>query len=99
MAELTSLVEVSRFHLIHPRSPRLCGTTSHPPQCYISVWDLPSGTLLHTLECDGYHYEIQWSRTDQYLLFNPWDGNSRYLNTETFQEEVLEHPGDHFQRP
>ena len=66
---------------------------------YIYVWDLPSGTLLHSLECNERVYEIQWSSTDQYLLFKDWDGNPRYLNAETFQEEVLEHPGDRFWRP
>src|SRR5258708_6851818 len=65
---------------------------------YLCVWDLPSGTLLHSLEWRGIH-EIQWSWTDQYLLFKPRRGNPRYLNAETFQEEVLEHPGDRFQRP
>src|SRR5260370_41146236 len=62
----------------------------------VYVWDLPSGTLLHNLECNG---QIKWSSTDQYLLFKPLGGNSRYLKAETFQEEVLEHPGDRFQRP
>ncbi len=64
----------------------------------LCVWDLPTGTLLHSLDCDGI-YTIQWSWTDQYLLFEPFHGNPRYLNAETFQEEVLEHPGDRFQRP
>src|SRR5258708_1881124 len=35
----------------------------------------------------------------QYLFFKPRRGNPRYLNAETFQEEVLEHPGDRFQAP
>src|SRR5258708_39101556 len=60
------------------------------------VWDLPSGTLLHSLE--GVEV-FQWSSTDQYLLFKAQDENRRFLNTETFQEEVLEHPGDRFQGP
>src|SRR5258708_9413915 len=64
----------------------------------LCVWDLPSGTLLHSLECDGVD-EIQWSWRDQYLLFRPRRGNPRYLNADTFQEEVLEHPGDRFQHP
>ncbi len=63
----------------------------------LCVWDLPSGTLLHSLECDDI-YKIQWSRTHQYLLFEGL-GNSQYLNTETSQEEVLEHPGDSFPGP
>src|SRR5260370_25545151 len=62
------------------------------------VWDVPSGTLLHRLECDRL-VKIQWSWTDQYLLLKAWDGNPRYLNAETFQEEVLKHPCDHFQPP
>ncbi len=66
---------------------------------YICVWNLPSGTLLHSLECNGFIDEIRWSLTDQYLLFKPQGGNPRYLNAETFQEELLEHPGDHFRRP
>ena len=66
---------------------------------YICVWDLPSGTLLHSLECNEPVEVFQWSSTDQYLLLKPLGGNPRYLNAETFQEEVLEHPGDRFQRP
>ncbi len=65
---------------------------------YICVWDLPSGTLLHSLECNGVG-EIQWSWTDQYLLFKPSGGDPRYLDSETFQEEDLEHSGDRFQGP
>ena len=64
----------------------------------ICVWDLPTGTLLHSLQCD-YIDVIQWLWTDQYLLFKDWTGILRYLNAETFQEEVLEHPGDRFQGP
>ncbi len=63
----------------------------------ICVWDLPSGTLLHSFICGGIH-EIQWSWTDQYLLFKPPGVNPRYLNAETFQEEVPEHLGDRFQQ-
>src|SRR5258708_15615191 len=37
---------------------------------YLCVWDLPSGTLLHSLEC-GDARVIQWSSTNQYLLFKP----------------------------
>src|SRR5258708_22362693 len=66
---------------------------------YICVWDLPSGTLLHSLECNEPVEVFQWSSTDQYLLFKPRLRNPRYLNAETFQEEVSEHPGDRFQRP
>ncbi len=73
----------------------------------ICVWDLPSGALLYTLECDRCDRndflrnkpEIQWSWTDQYLLFKPSGGDPRYLNAETFREEVLEHPADRFQGP
>src|SRR5258708_83917 len=66
---------------------------------YICVWDLPSGILLHSLEC-GDIEEIQWSWTDQYLLIiKGWYRNPQYLNIETFQEAILEHPGDLFQRP
>src|SRR5260221_5305035 len=65
---------------------------------YICVWDLPSGTLLHSLKCNEPVVKIEWSSTDQHLLFEEWGGNPRYLNTETFQEEVLEHPGDRFRR-
>ena len=65
---------------------------------YICVWDLPSGTLRHSLKCGDSH-EVQWSWTDQYLRFKHWRGNPRYLNAETFQEEVLEYPGDRFQGP
>src|SRR5258708_1299394 len=71
---------------------------SHEQIHYLCVWDLPSGTLLHSLEC-GDTDVFQWSWTDQYLLFKPWRGNPQYLNAETFQEEVLEHPGDRFQGP
>ncbi len=66
---------------------------------YVCVWDLPSGTLLHTLECYESIYKMQWSRTDQYLFFKSWDEDPRYLNAETFQEEILVHPGDRFQEP
>src|SRR5258708_26213537 len=52
---------------------------------YLCVWDLPSGILLHSLEC-GSSDKIQWSWTDQYLLFKPFRRNPQYLNTETFQE-------------
>ncbi len=66
---------------------------------YISVWDLPNGTLLYSLECKHGHL-FQWSWTDQYFRLEPrWYENFRYLNTETFQEEVLEHPGDRFHGP
>src|SRR5258708_22808456 len=69
------------------------------PQNYVSVWDLLSGTLLYTL-CVESICEMQWSRTDQYLFFEgKYSGHLRYLNTETFQEEILEHPGDRFQGP
>src|SRR5258708_2467738 len=66
----------------------------------LCVWDLPSGALIHNIEYDGVR-AIQWSWRDQYLLklLKPWHGNHRYLNAETFQEEVLEHPGDRFQDP
>jgi len=63
----------------------------------ISVWDIPSGALLHSLKCTDFG-TFQWSCTDQYLVFQHRDEHPRYLNTETFQEEVLE-PGDHFQQP
>jgi len=66
-------------------------------QQYLYIWDLPSGTLLHSLQCVGVD-EIQWSWRDQYLL-KPEHRNPRYLNADTFQEEVLEHPGDRFQHP
>src|SRR6266436_1321306 len=33
------------------------------------------------------------------LLLKPGHGKPQYLNADTFQEEVLEHPGDHFQDP
>ncbi len=62
------------------------------------VLDLPSGTLLHNLDC-GDTPVIQWSSADQYLLLETRGRNPRYLNAETFQEEALEHPGDRFQRP
>ncbi len=65
---------------------------------YLCVWDIPSGTLLHSLEC-GDTCILQWSCMDQYLLFKPQHGNPWYLYTETFQEEALEHPSDHFQEP
>ncbi len=68
------------------------------PFSTLRVWDIPSGTLLYNLNC-GDCYKIQWSWRDQYLLFKAGYGNPRYLNAETFQEEVLEHPGDHFQDP
>ena len=74
-----------------------CGLIRNPIY-YLCVWDLPSGTLLHSLECDDIQV-FQWSWTDQYLLFKPRCGNPRYLNAETFQEEALEHPGDRFQEP
>ncbi len=64
----------------------------------VCVWDLPSGTLLYSLECKGYSYEMQWSWIDQYLLFKD-RRNPRYLNAETFREEILEHPGDRFREP
>ncbi len=64
----------------------------------ICVWDLPSGTLLHNLEC-GNICAIQWSWRDQYLLLENGRGNPRCLNAETFQEEILEHPGDRFPDP
>ena len=61
---------------------------------YIYVWDLPSGTL---------QPRLQWTRLQNSMVINrpasPLDGNPRYLNAETFQEEVLEHPSDHFRRP
>ncbi len=65
---------------------------------YICVWDVPSGTLLHSLECNECICKIKWSSTDHYLLFKGWHGHW-YLNTETFQEELLEHPSDRFQQP
>jgi len=52
-----------------------------------------------SLNCNEPVCKIQWSSTGQYLLFIPLGGNPWYLNAETFQEEVLEHPGDHFQWP
>ncbi len=79
-------------------TPKLAASQLHGAQ-YLCVWGLPSGTLLHSLECGGRLNELRWSRTDQYLLFKPWDGTPRYLNAKTFQEEVLEHPGDRFQLP
>ncbi len=75
-----------------------CNRASGKEIRYLCVWDLPSGTLLHSLEC-SYIDVFQWSWTDQYLLFKPWRGNPRYLNAETFQEEILEHPGDRFHGP
>ena len=66
---------------------------------YICVWDLSSGTLLHNLECSEPVEVIRWSWADHYLLFTLWSGYPRYLNTETFQEETLEHSGDRFQGP
>jgi len=36
--------------------------------------------------------------TDHYLLFKLRGENPWYLNAGTFQEEVLEHPGDRLQR-
>ncbi len=76
----------------------LYGNAFATTQRYLCVWDLPSGTLIHSLQCDRVD-EIQWSWRDQYLLLKPWRGNPRYLNADTFQEEVLEHPGDRFQDP
>src|SRR5260221_3416401 len=52
-----------------------------------------------SLDCNEPICKIQWSSTDQYLLFIPLGGNPWYLNAETFQEEVLEHPSDHFWQP
>ncbi len=65
----------------------------------ICVWDLPSGTLLHNFKCGSSISVIQWPWRDHYLLFKPPRGNPQYLNAETFQEEVLEHPGDRFRDP
>ena len=63
---------------------------------YLCVWDLPSGTLLHSLKWEDINY-IQWSWTDQYLLIVHLHGDFCYLNAETFQEEVLGYHDDHFQ--
>src|SRR5260221_12832021 len=87
---------MSGFHLTHPSLLRSTGGVTSRPESGYCVWDLPSGTLLHSLEC-GDARVIQWSSTDQYLLFKPRRGNPRYLNADTFQEEALEHPGDRFQ--
>jgi len=64
----------------------------------IYVWDLPSGALLHSLDCNKRVQAFRWSWTDQYLLFEPLHGNPRYLNAETFQEEILEDCDDRFQK-
>src|SRR5258708_35020342 len=87
---------MSGFHLTHPSLLRSTGGVTSRPESGYCVWDLPSGTLLHSLEC-GDARVIQWSWTDQYLLFKPWDGTPRYLNAETFQEAVLYHHDDRFQ--
>src|SRR5258708_18305742 len=67
---------------------------------YICVWDLPSGTLLYSLNyyAGGTVYKMKWSRTEQYLRLKS-DFDLWYLNAETFQNEILEHPGDRFRGP
>ena len=42
---------------------------------------------------------LQYFNGHQYVRFEPFLENPRYLNAETFQEEILEHPGDRFQDP
>ena len=63
---------------------------------YFFLWDLSTGTLLHNFSAS--YNALKWSWTDHYLLFEDW-GKPRYLNTETFEEEYLEDPGDRFKLP
>ena len=63
------------------------------------IWDLSSGTLLHAF--DSNHISrptVRWSRTDLYLLCETAAGY-RYLNPESFKEEIVEKPDDRFQEP
>src|SRR5258708_7513202 len=57
---------------------------------YVLIWDLPSGTLLHTIS-DGYP-TLQWSRLDLCI----WLGRCICLDTETFQQDILWQPADQF---
>ena len=61
----------------------------------IRIWDLPSGTHLHTISDLATSYpHFRWSRIDPYLMYSR---RPLYLNAKTFQEEVLSDPGDRFQ--
>jgi len=63
----------------------------------LCVWDVPSGTLLHSRGYRNFLVTFRWSCTDQYLLFQQHGEMPRYLNADTFQlEEVLEQPGNRF---
>src|SRR5260370_22345082 len=92
------MFKVSGFHLTHPRLPHSTGgRTGHPSGCEPSVSGIfPVAHCSRASKAMGALMEF---RTDQYLLFKPSGRDSRYLNTQTFQEEVLEHPGDRFERP
>src|SRR5258708_39820283 len=79
-------------------TPKLAASQLHGAQS-LCVWGLPSGTLLHSLECGGRLNELRWSRTDQYLLFKPWDGTPRNLKPKTFKKKFLDIPGDLFKLP
>ena len=50
------------------------------PQRYLYVWDLPGGTLLHSLQYCGVN-EIQWSSRDQYLLLKQIEEHTSELQS------------------
>jgi len=65
----------------------------------IGIWDLSSGTRLHAfIDNRIYSWSFQWSRTDLYLLYRTATGY-RYLNPETFKEEIVRKLDDRFQEP
>ncbi len=63
---------------------------------YIYVWDLPSGTLQPRLQQTRLRHSIVIDRPVSPLHTSGWESP---VLEQTFQEEVLEHPGDRFQRP
>ena len=79
----------------------LAAASSGEPHSQIWIWDVPSGTHLHTIGGESRYFipVFRWSRIDLRLAvwFNK-KGGPRYFNTKTFQEEVLSDPGDRFRK-